>query len=133
MQQWIDAVTALYTQWKGVAPVSLDVLPQSGSERRYFRLHGGTGSDGGGANGGGSGALSVIGTYGNNIRENETFFYFSGHFREKGLAVPEILAISEDRQFYLQEDFGDESLLWHLESKGQTPEVYELFKKTVVK
>jgi hypothetical protein len=34
MQHWIDAVTALYTQWKGVAPVSLDVLPQSGSERR---------------------------------------------------------------------------------------------------
>ncbi|MFN5044170.1 MAG: aminoglycoside phosphotransferase family protein, partial [Bacteroidota bacterium] len=116
MQHWIDAVTALYTQWKGVAPVSLDVLPQSGSERRYFRLHGEKGS--------------FIGTYGNNIRENETFFYFSGHFREKGLAVPEILAISEDRQFYLQEDFGDESLLWHLESKGQTPEVYELFKKT---
>ena len=120
MQHWIDAVTALYTQWKGVAPVSLDVLPQSGSERRYFRLHGG----------GGFGSRSVIGTYGNNIRENETFFYFSKHFREKGLAVPEILAISEDRQFYLQEDFGDESLLWHLESKGQTPEVYELFKKT---
>ena len=116
MQQWIDAVTSLYTTWKGVPPVSLDVLPQSGSERRYFRLHSESGS--------------VIGTYGNNIRENETFFYFSKHFKDKGLAVPEIVAISEDRQFYLQEDFGDESLLWHLESKGLTPEVYDLFKKT---
>ncbi|HBB57832.1 MAG TPA: hypothetical protein DCZ87_04055, partial [Chitinophagaceae bacterium] len=88
MQHWIDAVTALYTRYKGVAPTSLDVLPQSGSERRYFRIHGPTDS--------------VIGTYGNNIKENETFFYFSEHFKKKGLAVPEILAISEDRQFYLQ-------------------------------
>lgn len=116
MQHWIDAVTALYTRYKGVAPASLDVLPQSGSERRYFRLHGTTNS--------------VIGTYGNNIKENETFFYFSEHFKKKGLAVPEILAISEDRQFYLQEDFGDHSLLHHLESKGFTDEVYQLFAKT---
>ena len=116
MQHWIDAVTALYTRYKGVAPTSLDVLPQSGSERRYFRIHGPTDS--------------VIGTYGNNIKENETFFYFSEHFKKKGLAVPEILAISEDRQFYLQEDFGDHSLLHHLESKGFTDEVYQLFAKT---
>ncbi|MFM8805862.1 MAG: phosphotransferase [Sphingomonadales bacterium] len=116
MQHWIDAVTALYTRYKGVAPTSLDVLPQSGSERRYFRLWGPQDA--------------VIGTYGNNLKENETFFYFSDHFKKKGLAVPEILAISEDRQFYLQEDLGDVSLLHHLESKGFTEEVYALFAKT---
>lgn len=116
MQHWIDAVTALYTRYKGVAPTSLDVLPQSGSERRYFRLQGPQDS--------------VIGTYGNNLKENEAFFYFSDHFKKKGLAVPEIFAISEDRQFYLQEDFGDASLLHHLESKGFTEEVYQLFAKT---
>lgn len=116
MQHWIDAVTALYTRYKGVAPTSLDVLPQSGSERRYFRLRGPQDS--------------VIGTYGNNLKENEAFFYFSDHFKKKGLAVPEILAISEDRQFYLQEDFGDASLLHHLENKGFTEEVYQLFANT---
>jgi len=116
MQHWIDAVTALYTRYKGVPPTSLDVLPQSGSERRYFRLRGLQDS--------------VIGTYGNNIKENETFFYFSDHFKKKGVVVPEILAISDDRQFYLQEDFGDASLLHHLESKGFTEEVYQLFAKT---
>jgi aminoglycoside/choline kinase family phosphotransferase len=72
----------------------------------------------------------VIGTYGNNIKENEAFFYFSEHFKKKGLAVPEILAISDDRQFYLQEDFGDASLLHLLESKGFTEEIYQLFAKT---
>lgn len=118
MQHWIDAITALYIRWNGSAPSSLDVLPQSGSERRYFRLHGPEGS--------------VIGTYGNNLKENETFFYFSEHFKKKGLAVPKLLAISEDRQFYLQEDLGDLSLLHHLESKGLTDEVYQLFKRTTI-
>jgi aminoglycoside/choline kinase family phosphotransferase len=116
MQHLLESITSLYTKWKGETPASVDVLPQSGSERRYFRLHGPGGS--------------VIGTYGNNVRENETFFYFSKHFKDKGLAVPAIHAVSDDRIFYIQEDFGDDSLIYHLESHGYKPEVYELFKKT---
>lgn len=97
--------------------MSVDVLPQSGSERRYFRLHE---TDG-----------SVIGTYGANIKENETFIYFSRHFKNKQLAVPEIYAVSDDGLFYLQEDFGDISLLNRLESEGFSDEVYGLFKKSL--
>ena len=93
MQEILDSIRALYKKWNGNESVSLDVLPQSGSERRYFRLYG-PGS-------------SVIGTYGANIKENESFIYFSDHFRKKNLAIPEIFVISEDRMFYLQEDFGD--------------------------
>lgn len=118
MQHLIESISSLYKKWKGTDPGSIDLLPQSGSERRYFRLHDNKGS--------------VIGTYGANIKENETFIYFSDHFKKKQLAVPQILAISEDKQFYLQEDFGDVSLLNHLESKGFTDEVYELFKKSLV-
>jgi len=117
MQHLVESITSLYKQWKGIDPVSVDLLPQSGSERRYFRLHGKEGS--------------VIGTYGANIPENETFIYFSRQFKEKSLAVPEILAVSADKMFYLQEDFGNVSLLNHLESKGFTNEVYELFKKSL--
>jgi len=117
MQHLIESISSLYKKWKGTDPGSIDLLPQSGSERRYFRLHDNKGS--------------VIGTYGANIKENETFIYFSDHFKKKQLAVPQILAISEDKQFYLQEDFGDVSLLNHLESKGFTDEVYELFKKSL--
>jgi hypothetical protein len=40
MQKLIDSISSLYKQWKGTDPVTIDVLPQSGSERRYFRLHG---------------------------------------------------------------------------------------------
>lgn len=117
MQQLVTNISALYTRWKGIAPASVDLLPQSGSERRYFRLYGT--------------AEPVIGTYGANIRENETFIYFSRHFREKELAVPLIYSVSDDQQYYLQEDFGDISLLHHLEEKGFTDEVYTLFRKSL--
>ena len=113
----IDAVSQLYKQWKGKEPVSIDVLPQSGSERRYFRLH--------------ENDQSVIGTYGANIKENETFIYFSDHFREKGLNVPQVFSLSEDKTIYLQQDLGDVSLLNVLEQKGFTDETYELFKESL--
>jgi aminoglycoside/choline kinase family phosphotransferase len=117
MQPVLDSIKALYKKWKGEECVSLDVLPQSGSERRYFRLHG---KD-----------RSVIGTYGANIKENESFIYFSDHFRERNLATPEILAISDDKVFYLQVDFEDISLLNKLESESFTQPVYDLFKKSL--
>ncbi len=117
MQHLVESIGALYKQWRNAGALSIDVLPQSGSERRYFRLHDKVGT--------------VIGTYGANIKENETFIYFSNHFKEKNLAVPKILAVSDDKMFYLQEDFGDVSLLNHLESKGFTDEVYGLFKKSL--
>ena len=117
MQSMVDAVSRLYTQWKGVPADRVEVLPQSGSERRYFRLYG----DG----------KTVIGTYGANIPENETFIYFSRHFQQRKLPVANILAASEDDVAYLQEDFGDVSLLNLLEQKGETPEIYSLFQHSL--
>jgi aminoglycoside/choline kinase family phosphotransferase len=117
MQTLIDTVSQLYREWSGAGVISLDVLPQSGSERRYFRLHGSNGS--------------VIGTYGANIKENETFIYFSNHFRRKDLPVANILAVNDDISAYLQEDFGDVSLLNMLEAEGFTERVYSLFKKSL--
>ena len=117
MQHITESIRALYVQWKAENPVSLDVLPQSGSERRYFRLF--------------DDRNSYIGTYGANIKENEAFIYFSKQFVTKGLAVPQILAVSEDKQYYIQEDFGSISLLNKLEEAGFTPAVYDLFRKSL--
>lgn len=117
MQHITEAIRELYRKWKDKEPVSLDVLPQSGSERRYFRIY--------------DDHRSFIGTYGANIKENETFIYFSQQFQQKQLAVPEILAISDNKQYYLQEDFGNISLLNKLEAGGFTPAVYDLFKKSL--
>src|SRR5215210_3267445 len=109
MQQLIDAVSQVYMNWSGKEPAQVDVLPQSGSDRRYFRLYDEDGK-------------TIIATYGINIPENEAFIYFAEHFHEKGLNVPLIFAVSEDHFIYLQEDFGNISLLSILEDKGFTTE-----------
>src|SRR5436190_5831601 len=118
MQHIIGSTLELYKKWRGKEAASVDVLPRSGSERRYFRIHEQDGS-------------TIIGTYGANIKENETFFYFSENFFDKQLPVANILAISDDRMFYLQEDFGDISLIDRLESEGYTEEIYGLFQKSL--
>jgi len=78
MQQIIQSIQNLYKNWRGKDAASIDVLPQSGSERRYFRIHEDDGK-------------TIIGTYGANIKENETFFYFSENFFDKNLPVANIL------------------------------------------
>ena len=114
----INAVSELYQSWSGKDPLQVDVLPQSGSDRRYFRLTG-------------EGGSTVIATCGINVPENETFIYFAGHFKSRSLNVPEVLAVSEDKTIYLQEDLGDVSLLHILEQKGYQPDVYALFKESL--
>jgi aminoglycoside/choline kinase family phosphotransferase len=118
MQDVLDAIANLYTQWSGKKVASIDVLPQSGSDRRYFRVH----MDGGG---------TCIGTHGNNIPENETFIYFANHFKDRGLPVPQIFALNNDKTIYLQEDFGDISLLNLLEADGLTENIYGLFRESL--
>ncbi len=117
MQDKIEKITGLFQQWNGQDPDSVDVLQQAGSERRYFRIW--------------KEGRSVIGTYGANIKENESFFYFSAHFQQRQLPVANILAISADRACYLQEDFGNVSLINHLEEQGECAPVYALFKKSL--
>jgi aminoglycoside/choline kinase family phosphotransferase len=117
MQSMIEAISQLFKSWRGKAQDQLDVLPQSGSERRYFRLH--------------ENGESVIGTYGANIKENETFIYFSNHFQQKDLSVANILAVNDEISAYLQEDFGNVSLLDILEAEGNVEKVYALFKKSL--
>lgn len=118
MQTVSDAIKQLYEQWKGQPAASVDLLPQSGSDRRYFRIHE--------ANGG-----SVIATIGANTRENEVFIYFSDHFQTKELPTPKVFAVNDELTIYLQEDFGDVSLLNKLESLGFCDEVYGLFRQSL--
>ncbi|HZH94786.1 MAG TPA: RNase adapter RapZ, partial [Flavisolibacter sp.] len=66
-----------------------------------------------------------------NVPENEAFIYFSDHFKNKWLHVPEVLAVSEDRTIYLQNDLGDVSLLNVLEEKGYSEETYNLFRESL--
>jgi aminoglycoside/choline kinase family phosphotransferase len=112
-----DKIKALFSSFSKAEITAIDKLPQAGSERHYFRIH--------------TADHTIIATYGANLKENESFIYFSKHFKKKNLQVPEIICINEEKNIYLQEDFGDVSLLNKLEEKGFTPEIYELYKKSL--
>ena len=114
MQSIIDGIKNLYFSWRGEDCERIEILPQSGSDRRHFRIHHPKGS--------------CIATYGHNVPENETFIYFSEHFFEHRLPVPKIYALSEDQTIYLQEDLGDVSLLNRLEAEGFCDNIYNLFR-----
>lgn len=94
-------------------PFHIELLPLSGSVRRYYRLY--------------SGKQTWIGTYGDNVKENEAFIYFSRNFHAKGLPVPDVLHVNEACTAYIQTDLGQRSLLTELEEHGYTPEVKALF------
>lgn len=92
-------------------------IPQSGGDRIYFRIL--------------QGNQSWIATYNLNIKENETFIYFANHFSNKGLPVPKVLVVSEDKSIYIQADLGNVSLLDVLEKEGKSEKVFSLFQKSL--
>lgn len=91
----IDELKQLYKVYAGEIPQTTEPLPGAGSNRKYFRMRG---------------ASDCIGVCGTSPEENAAFVYMSGFFREKGLPVPEVYAVSENKLYYLQEDLGDTSL-----------------------
>ncbi len=72
----IEEVSKGYKELYGNSDFEIVALPQSGSDRKYFRIR--------------SGKKSVIGAYNSNFEENEAFIGFTKHFISKGLPVPEI-------------------------------------------
>ena len=117
MEAIIKHINNLYrtihtTDWDQISKI-----PQSGGDRVYFRIE--------------QGGASWIATYNTNIKENETFIYFANHFSAKGLPVPKVLAISEDRSIYIQADLGNQSLLDVLEKEGKTEHVFSLYQKSL--
>ncbi len=117
MEAVIKNIGDLFSHWKKHAAERIEKLPQSGSDRIYFRIH--------------SGANTFIATYGLNIKENNTFIHFSRHFRDHKLPVPEIFCVNEDATIYIQQDLGTESLLNKLEQEGYNDHVYGLFQKSL--
>ncbi len=92
----MEKLKVLFETYSGRKADKVEELNSSGSNRRYFRLSGGD--------------ISVIGVVGTCLEENEAFIRLDSHFLGKGLNVPEVLAVSEDRMRYLQEDLGDDQL-----------------------
>lgn len=97
-------VEQAYLKWRGTAPGIITRLPQSGSDRVYFRLL--------------YGDEHVIGAYNPSREENDAFVGFSNHFRSKGLPVPEIYVYYPDERVYFLEDLGDSNLFTWLAQRS---------------
>ena len=93
----MEKLRELYAEWKGERPQTVERITGSGSSREYYRFADAKGE-------------TVIGVIGKSLDENRAFIYVSRHFKKRKLAVPEILAVSDDGLRYLQSDLGSTSL-----------------------
>ena len=106
-----------FEEYTGEAAQEFFTLPQSGSSRINFT--------------GKSSQSKYIITYNENLLENESFYYFSNLFSDLKVQAPKVLHISENRQLYIQEFLGDQTLSEIIEAEGLTEPVKTLVKKTL--
>ena len=119
----MQVLQALFQEYTGTAPLTVEPITGSGSNRQYVRL---TGKDG----------RSLIGVIGTSRDENHAFIYLSEHFNRRRLPVPQVLAVAPDGLHYLQTDLGTRSLFEALrggrEAGGRYNEAEkELLRRTV--
>ena len=119
LQQLIN----LAAQSTGKSVERTEQLAQSGSHRVYVRLFLDDGT-------------TLMGAFNDDIKENEAFFAFTDFFNKDHLNVPKVLAISDDRMHYIQNDLGNETLFSYLtrrkEETGTLPDdAVEYFRKAL--
>lgn len=118
MQPDIARIKELFLSFTGTPASSVEQLPQSGSDRVYYRIFADSGS-------------TYIATCNQNRKETDTFVVFSRHLRKHGAPVPDIYAVNDNNTIYIQEDFGNTSLLNKLEQHGHNEYVYSLFRQSL--
>jgi len=117
MEEIVAAISELFVAFKQTKEDRIEKLPQSGSDRIYFRIY--------------AEKHTYIATFNLNVKENRTFIYFSRHFTNANLPMPQIFAVNDDNTIYLQEDLGTDSLLDNLEKHGHNDYTYNLYKQTL--
>ena len=108
----MNKIEELFVEYTRQQPVRIEELPSSGD------------------------GISLIGAKGTSVDENIAFIEIAKHFKLKGLPVPQVLAVSKDKQYYLQEDLGDITLFNAISSGREQGGAYsqhevELITKTI--
>ena len=120
----MDILARLFEQHFGSAPTSIHAVQGGGlggSARIITRLANDTDS--------------AIGILNENVKENTAFLEFSKHFRQHGLAVPEIYRVHDSRTAYLEQDLGN-TTLFHLLAQHRSgaeiaPEAVAAYRQVV--
>lgn len=122
MQEIVAVIKEGYKGLFGNGKLKIIPLPQSGSDRKYFRI---ANTD-----------RTIIAAYNPNPEENEAFIGFTYHFRTKNLPVPEIYAYLPEKYIYFLQDLGDQNLFrWYQPrlATGFDSEADVLFRKIIDK
>ena len=118
----ISALTQMVTEHTGKQPAACVPLAQSGSHRRYYRF---TFED----------DSTLIGVYNDDVDENRAFYEYTRFFAGRGLNVPTLLAVHDDRKHYLLDDLGRQTLYDKLcevrNDGGDMQEVMDHYRKVV--
>jgi len=114
-------IEALYTTWANEKVTAIEELPQSGSDRVYFRIR--------------SARKQALAAYNQSAKENKTFVGYTHHFRKKGVKLPQIYAEDLANDLYLLQDLGDTTLLQFLQANRTSTTVpkivVEKYKKAL--
>lgn len=98
----------------------IQLLPASGSSRKYYRLTG-------------ERERTVIAAFNEDVRENKAFITFARHFEQQGLSVPKILHVHDNMKLYFLNDLGDTTLYDFLQHEGKVnPDKVRTLYKSVV-
>ena len=119
----MQKIAALYKKWSGKEPARIEKFPESGSNRQYYRIYAPDGTE----------PHTVIGAYDSSVEESTAFIALTRHFTRRRLPVPKILAVSDDKQRYLQTDLGRTSLYSALEEGRKAGGRYNLREKELLK
>ncbi len=115
-------LAGLFEKWAGEPVINTEPLPAHGSDRRYFRLSGQS--------------RRAIGAFNPDRKENMAFIEFSRHFKGCSLPVPEIYSVDLDRNIYIEQDLGDETLfsfLSRVRTDHHFPEqVLQIYRKVLL-
>ena len=143
----MEQLKQLFARWAGVPCTECLALGANGSSRRYYRLIGNIDTS---LNDVSTyqrinvstyqpinvSTISAIGCIADDLRENEAFFAYACHFHAKGMPVPELYAVADDRRHYLQQDLGDQTLYGLLYDKqrqggGFDAQMLDLYKQAL--
>ncbi len=117
MQLVAENIKEFFQKFNSNEIKSFEKLPQSGGDRIYFRIA--------------TEDNSYIATFNENVKENNAFLNFTYHLKKINAPLPEIYKVHPGKEIYIQEDFGDTSLLNKLEENGFNDYMYNLFKKSL--
>ncbi len=114
-------LSLLFEEWCGLVPEKILELPQSGSNRKYYRIQ--------------IKNTSAIGVFNSDYKENIAFINFTKQFLESRINVPEIYSENLEENIYLIQDLGNIQLLsWLFSNRTAdsfSPKAIDIYKKVI--